>query len=124
MSGYVWACRSIAFAGAIWVATGTATAQEKAGQLQGTAFFAGKTPVDPPPEEKKNTHVYMTVTGATALRMYRAMPGPEEANNCTENGKIKRAGSLECALAANGRTASCDFSVDMVRGALDDGRPC
>jgi hypothetical protein len=52
-------------------AAGCGCAQE-ASPLRGEAFIAGKTPVDPPPAEPKNSHAYMTVTGPAALRMYRA----------------------------------------------------
>lgn len=50
--------------------------------LKGDVFIAGKTPVDPPPDEPKNSHAYMTVTGPSALRLYRAMRGKEEKDDC------------------------------------------
>ena len=97
---------------------------QEASPLRGEIFIAGRTAVDPPPEEPKNSHAYMTVTGAAALRMYRAMRAKEEPNFCEEGERMKRAGALLCSLSRDGRTASCDFAVDLLNGALDAGRPC
>lgn len=100
-----------------------ASAQETVA-LKGEVFIAGKTPVDPPPNEPKNSHAYMTVTGPAALRLYRAMRGKEEKDACQDGHRIKRAGNLSCSLAAGGKEAACDFSVDLIKGALDSGRAC
>ena len=93
-------------------------------QLRGEAFIAGKTPVDPPPDEPKNSHAYMTVSGTSALRMYRAMRAKEEANLCEAGKRMKRAGALMCSVSRDGRSATCDFSVDLINGVLDGGRAC
>ena len=105
------------------LAAGASFAQEPS-QLRGEVFIAGKTPIDPPPEEPKNSHAYMTVTGPAALRMYRAMTAKDEANLCETGKRLKRAGPLSCSLSRDGRSASCDFSVNLLDGKLDDGRPC
>lgn len=93
-------------------------------QLRGEVFIAGRTPVDPPPDEPKNSHAYMTVSGPAALRLYRAMRGAEEANLCQAGKRMKRAGALVCTVSRDGRNATCDFSVDLINGVLDSGRPC
>lgn len=93
-------------------------------QLRGEAFIAGKTPVDPPPDEPKNSHAYMTVSGPAALRMYRAMRAKEEANLCEQGKRMKRAGALTCSISRDGRNATCDFSVELIKGTLDSGRAC
>jgi hypothetical protein len=100
-----------------------ASAQE-AVPVKGEVFLAGKTPIDPPPGEPKNSHAYVTLTGPGALRMYRAMKAKEEKNLCEEGKTLKRAGPLACSLSRNGRSASCDFSIDLLKGALDEGQPC
>ena len=104
-------------------AAGGGHAQE-ASTLRGEVFLAGRTAVDPPPDEPKNSHAYMTITGPAALRMYRAMRAKEEPNLCEEGKRMKRAGALTCSLTRDGRTAACDFAVDLLNGALDPGRPC
>lgn len=102
---------------------GICSAQEPV-QLGGKLFIAGKTAIDPPPDEPKNSHAYMTVSGPAALRMYRAMTAKDEPNLCETGKRIKRAGPLSCSLSRDGRSATCDFSVDLRHGALDEGRPC
>ena len=104
-----------------WLGEGIAEVRTSA--VRGELFLAGKTPVDPPPDEARNSHAYLTITGPAAMRMYRAMKAPEEKNECLP-GKLKNAGSLSCALSADGRSATCDFSIDLTRGTLEDGRPC
>lgn len=103
--------------------SGAALAQETS-PLRGEVFVAGKTPNDPPKDEQKNTHAYVTITGPAALRMYRSMRAREEENACETGKKMKRAGTLLCSITVDRKNASCDFSVDLIKGALDDGRPC
>jgi hypothetical protein len=104
-----------------------ALAQPSFGQavtpLRGEVFIAGKTLVDAPPDEPKNSHAYVTVSGAAALRLYQAMRAKEEPNLCTA-GRLKRAGAMTCTLSTDGKRAACDFSLDLMKGALDTGRPC
>ena len=97
---------------------------QDAAPLRGEMFLAGKTPVDPPPKEPKNSHAYVSISGPAAVRIYRAMRGKEEKDLCQEGRKIKQVGKLSCSLAGNGKDATCDFSLDLIKGALDDGRPC
>ena len=104
-------------------AAGGGHAQE-ASTLRGEVFLAGRTAVDPPSDEPKNSHAYMIVTGPAALRMYRAMRAKEEPNECETGKKLKRAGLLSCSITKDGKAATCDFSVDLIKGALDGGRPC
>ena len=104
-------------------ATSDAPAQD-ASPLRGEMFIAGKTATDPPPAEPKNSHAYLTISGPAALRMYRAMRAKEEPNECETGKKLKRAGLLSCSITKDGKAATCDFSVDLIKGALDGGRPC
>lgn len=105
------------------VAGRTAAAQTPV-QLRGEVFIAGKTPVEPPPGEPKNSHVYMTVTGPAALQIYRRMAARPEKNLCEEGKTLKRTGALSCSVGPGGRDAACDFAIDMIDGRLDNGRPC
>jgi hypothetical protein len=101
-----------------------APAQE-AVALSGELFVAGRTAIDPPAREPKNSHAYFTVEGDAARRMFTSMRSKEEKDLCRGEGwKLKRAGNLYCSVAANGKDAACDFSVDMTKGALAPGKPC
>lgn len=97
---------------------------QKPAALKGELYLAGKTPIDPPPEEPKNSHAYVTLTGPGALQMYRAMKAKAEPNLCEEGKTMKRAGPLMCSVSRDGRNASCDFSIDLLQGTLADGQPC
>jgi hypothetical protein len=114
---------SAAWQGSVWQGSWHASAQEVS-LLRGQVFIAGKTPVDPPPGESKHSHAYLTISGPAALRMYRAMRAKEEPNECETGKKLKRAGSLSCSMTGDRKAATCDFSVDLIKGGLDDGRPC
>lgn len=103
--------------------SGPLSAQDMLG-LRGEVHIAGKTPVDPPPNEPRRTHAYLTVTGPAALAMYRNMRAKEEEDVCVTGNRLKRAGNLSCSVTGNGRNATCDFSVNLVQGSLEDGRAC
>lgn len=93
--------------------------------LTGEMLVGGATLVDPPPDEARSSHAYLTVTGPAALRLYRGMPAREEDDLCRGDGhKRRRAGTLSCSIDASGRVAVCDFAVDLRSGAMADGRPC
>ncbi|MGE0715395.1 MAG: hypothetical protein AB7P02_08140 [Alphaproteobacteria bacterium] len=101
-----------------------AVAQESV-PLRGEAFVAGRHLVDPPPEEPRDSHAYMVVRGAAAVRMFRGMRAREEEDLCRGKGwRVKRSGGLACALRAGGREGVCDFALDLRSGNLDGGRPC
>jgi hypothetical protein len=103
---------------------GGAMGQDAIG-LRGEMFIGGAQLVDPPADEAKDTHAYLAITGPAALRIYRSMPTPEEADSCRGDGhKLKRAGQLSCSITASGREAVCDFAVDLRSGKLAGGRPC
>ena len=118
------AARGVLFVALILSALMPEASGQTATPLRGELFIAGKTAIDPPPNEPKNSHAYVTLAGPAALRMYRAMRAKEEANACETGKKLKRAGALSCSITADGKTAACDFAIDMIKGALDDGRPC
>jgi hypothetical protein len=93
--------------------------------LRGKMFIAGKTVSDPPPNEAKNTHAYVTISGNAARRMYRSMRGRVRPNECLGDGwKMKTAGPLMCSISRDGKKATCDFAISLVNGRSKDGQPC
>lgn len=94
-------------------------------KLEGDMFIAGKTPLDPPTNEPKNTHAYVSIEGPAALRIYQTMKGREAKDLCRGEGwKRKAARNFVCSLSGDGKQAACDFSVDLRRGTIDGGKPC
>lgn len=93
--------------------------------LRGELLVAGRHLVDPPPADPKDSHAYVTLEGAAALRIYRSMPATAEADLCRGKGwRLKRAGGLTCSVAAGGRDGTCEFALDLRAGSLVGGRPC
>lgn len=111
-------------AGLASVLSGPVHAQAGA-KLTGEVFIAGKTPSDPPPNEPRLTHAYVTLEGAGALQMYQSMKVTAKEDLCLGNGaKIKRVGNLSCSVKADGKSATCDFSLDLNSGRTGAGKPC
>jgi hypothetical protein len=105
---------------------GVSTAQDiKEIKSSANIFIAGKTVIDPPRQEPKNTHAYVTLTGPGALAIYRTMRVRESEDICRGDGwKYKAARNFVCAISRNGREAECDFSVNLTNGQMDSGRAC
>ena len=103
---------------------GPATSQTET-PLRGTMFIAGKTLADPPPGEARNSHVYMTITGPAALRIYRSIAGKEKDDACRGDGWTqKSAGQMACVLSPDRKKAECDFSLSLIDGRTAYGRIC
>lgn len=98
---------------------------QKQTPLRGKMFIAGKTVIDPPKNEARNTHAYLVITGAAAIRMYRAMRAKAKNDLCRGDGwRIKSAGPLACAISRGGKRAECDFSVSLATGQSSSGQAC
>jgi hypothetical protein len=69
--------------------------------------------------------VYVTLKGAGALQMYQAMQVKAVDDACRAGGrKYKRAGNVACSLARDGKSAECDFGLNLKSGAASVGQPC
>jgi hypothetical protein len=103
----------------------TAIAEQDEVNLQGNLYIGGKSLIDPPPNEPKNTHVYMKIEGPAALKVYRAMKGKEREDECLGDGwRTKSAGQMQCWLAANRKDANCSFGMDLATGRVSAGSVC
>ncbi|MCC2098401.1 MAG: hypothetical protein KDJ29_16005 [Hyphomicrobiales bacterium] len=91
--------------------------------LKGTMYLSGRTTVDPPPNEPKNTHAGFTIEGAAAMRMFRAMKSKAEADACMDKGWVSKfAGPMFCSLAPGGKKATCYMTVSLADGKLSSSR--
>jgi hypothetical protein len=93
-------------------------------RLRGELFIAGATLVDPPPDERRDTHAYMTVSGEGAARLYAAMAGAATPDLCIPGRRLKRAGPLTCSVGARASDARCDFAINLGDGSLAPGLVC
>jgi hypothetical protein len=93
--------------------------------LRGSFYIAGKSIIDPPPNEPKRTHAYFHIEGAAALQMYRTMKAAESDECAPDDGwRVKRAGSLACLISPDGKEARCDFGIELANGRLTGGSVC
>lgn len=108
----------------VCIFAGPATSQTET-PLRGNMFIAGKTLSDPPPGEARNSHVYMTITGLAALRIYRGIRGKPKDDACRGDGWMqKSAGQMSCVLSPDRKKAECDFSLSLIDGRTAYGRIC
>jgi hypothetical protein len=69
--------------------------------------------------------VYVTLKGAGALQMYNSMQVKAVDDACRGGGrKYKLAGSVACSLARDGKSAVCDFGLNLKSGTASVGQPC
>ncbi len=108
---------------ALLLMLGTAAAQPQQPQrMTGEFFLGGTTLVDPPENEPRDSHAYLTVSGAAARRIFDAMRVREVADACQPGRRLRRVGQLQCSV---GRAeAECRFAIDLRSGALAAGGPC
>lgn len=93
-------------------------------RLTGAMFIAGATLVDPPPDEKSNTHAYLTLTGAAARRLYASIDAPAKPDLCVPGRRLKAVGSVQCSVDGKGGDAQCAFALDLRNGSARPGTVC
>jgi len=89
-----------------------AIAQDEATKLSGSLRITSKSWGDPPPGEKKD-RVGFFLTGASAKRIYDAMPG-KAVPGCEDGMRHKEAGNLDCSKDRDGYV--CTFGIMLTNG--------
>jgi len=92
--------------------------------LSGEIFIAGRSVIDPPRDEPRNTHAYLHMTGPAARRLFDAIKGKVAADACEEGRRSKAAGNVVCSVGTKLNDAYCDFSIDTRVGTIAGGGPC
>lgn len=101
-----------------------AHAQEPA-RLSGSYWIGGRTLVDAPPDELKNTHLYVVLEGASARDTYRAMSVRARRDACLDDGSMtKTIGAMQCTELAKAKGYRCAFSVNLADQKIDGGAAC
>jgi hypothetical protein len=93
-------------------------------RLRGEMFIAGATLVDPPADEPRATHAYLTISGDAARRMYATLKAADEPDLCQPGRRLKRLGNITCTVGARPADARCDFSINLGDGSLAPGLVC
>jgi hypothetical protein len=93
--------------------------------LRGTLEMRGATMVDPPPEERRDTHAAFVLEGDAARALYDALPVKPVEDACLDDGSLsKQLGNLRCVRLAHAGGYECDFAIDLRTQTLAAGRAC
>lgn len=116
------ACLTVA---SLWPWQGSVAETITEAPLRGTYFLAGKTLVDPPPGEARDSHLYLELTGAAARSLYARMKTRPIEDPCGDPGDtLKAQGAIQCARAARGRDYRCWLGIDLDGQRVVNGRVC
>lgn len=114
----------LALAG-LWPWQGSIADPVQEAPLRGTYFLAGKTLVDPPAGEARDSHLYLELTGAAARSLYARMKTRPRADPCGDPGDtLKAQGAIQCTRAARGRDTRCWLGIDLDGQRVVNGRVC
>jgi len=93
--------------------------------LTGSYNIAGQTIVDPPATEAQNTHIYFSLSGASAQDLYNSMNVQAKPDACRRGGALtKSIGQMRCTRSATGRQFQCWFAIDIAKQRITGGVVC
>ena len=92
--------------------------------LTGEFDVTGRTPIDPPPGERRDTHFRVHLTGDAARVLFEQMETEADPRTCGESagGSEKRIGSMLCLTEGEG--FECFFAIDIQRQIVEGGWAC
>lgn len=87
-------------------------AQPDQGRLSGEYRYHGATLVDPPPGERQDTHLGLTLEGNAARDLYRHMTAEAEKDLCLDDGSLsKTQGGIRCVELTDHASWRCEFAI-------------
>lgn len=102
----------------------TAVAFAATHSLSGSYYIGGKTMVDPPENEKDDTHLRIFLNGASARDLYLAMKVRPINDECLLDGSItKFIGGTACIKHVNGKF-ECSLSINIKSQRVDSAYAC
>ena len=100
-------------------------AQESTKRLTGTYAVGGRTLIDPPAGEAKNTHLYVVLDGSAARDVYRAMSARAVRDACLDDGSFtKTLGAMQCTENAKAKRYTCAFAINLTEQKIEAGAVC
>jgi hypothetical protein len=107
------------------VVSSAAGAEPAAKPLSGTYAFAGKTLVDPPPDEPRDSHLLITLDGQAARDVYRKMKARRSRDGCLDDGSMSKTfGGMQCTERVRPTRYTCAFSIDLAAQKIDGATVC
>ena len=93
--------------------------------IKGEIAIYGKYMVDLPPNEPKDSHIYLHLEGDSAKTLWNSIKVKPEYDECLDNGsKTKRIGNMQCTQSGDGKTFDCYFSIDVQKQSIEIGTTC
>ena len=93
--------------------------------LSGQYHIAGKTVIDPPPSEAKDTHFHLSLSGAAARDLYNVMKVTPKADICIADGAmVKTIGEMQCLRFKDGKKFQCSFAIDIANQKITGASAC
>lgn len=107
----------------ISLATVAAQADPAAGRLSGSYRFHGKSIVDPPPGEAKDSHLGLVLEGAAARDLFRRLTAKAKPDICLDDGsRTKTQGGIRCTQLAGRAGWRCEFAIQLdTQAVVADG---
>jgi len=119
--------RIVSFAGCLLLAAVAipASSQDAPKPLTGSYAIAGKEAIDPPPDQARDTHLQLFLTGAAARDLYNALKVKAVADECIGGGaRSKLQGAIACTMQAGGKEYECSLAIDLKNQKLDSIYAC
>lgn len=93
--------------------------------LTGQYDITGKTAIDPPEDEPKDTHFRVYLTGKAAMDLYNSMKVKPMEDGCLGDGSVSKwVGDMQCTNIRNSGEYECRFSIDVGNQKIDYGWSC
>ena len=97
-----------------------ASSQDAPKKLTGTYAIAGKEAIDPPPDQPKDTHLQLFLSGSAAKDLYNALKVKATVDECTgPNARSKFQGGIACTMLDGGKEYECSLAIDIKNQKLD-----
>jgi len=97
-----------------------ASSQDTAKRLSGTYEIGGKEAIDPPPDQPKDSHLRLYLSGSAAKDLYNALKVKATVDECTgPNARSKFQGGIACTMLEGGKEYECSLAIDIKNQKLD-----
>ena len=107
------------------VAIAIPAASQEPKTLTGTYAIAGKEAVDPPPDQPRDTHLQLYLSGNSARDLYKAMKVKAVPDECIGSGaQSKFEGGIACTMHAGGKEFECSLAIDIKNQKVDPVYAC
>ncbi len=87
--------------------------------------ISGKTTLDPPDSESRDTHFRIYLTGEAAQELYNSMKVAPVEDMCLDDGSLSKfMGNMQCTKLSKEVGYECRFSIDISKQVIDYGWAC